>query len=137
MRVPAALAAIPLLTGAAVGVLLEDSAPVRLILAAAFAALLCLLAGLGFHADHDARAVVAAVVLGAGAAGYASAAAQSRALSAPTLLTWFDANAATDSAPVTLVGRLRDDGADVGYGVLLTVDVDEAGVGERPGLQLA
>ena len=136
MRVPAALAAIPLLTGAAAGVLLEASAPERLILAAAFAALLCLLAGLAFHADGDARAVVVAVVCGAGAAGYATAAAQSRAMSAPTLLTWFDANAATDSRPVTLVGKLRDDGADVGYGVLLTVDVDEAGVGKRPGVKL-
>ena len=136
MRVPAALAAIPLLSGAAVGVLLEDSAPERLILAAAFAAILALFAGMAFHADRESEAVVLALIVGAAAAGYASAAAHSHALRAPTLLDWFDANAAGDSDPVTLVGRLRDDGADVGYGVLLTLDVDEARVGERPGVKL-
>ena len=114
----------------------EDSAPERLILAAAFAAVFALFAAVAFHADHQSEAVVLAVVVGAAAAGYAAAASQNRALRAPTLLEWFDANAAGDSDPVTLVGRLRDDGADVGYGVLLTLDVDEASVGERPGVQL-
>ena len=136
MRVPAALTAIPLLSGAAAGVLLENSAPERLILAAAFAALLCLLAGIAFYADQQSEAVVLALMVGAAAAGYAAAAAHSRALLAPTLLEWFDANAAGDSDPVTLVGQLRDDGADVGFGVLLTLDVNEASVGERRGVKL-
>lgn len=129
MRVPAALAAIPLLAGATAGVLLFDVAPDRLVLAAAFGAVLSCLAAVGFHADEEGWAVVVAAVIGAAAAGYAAGAAQSRALSAPPLVTWFDRTAAGDADPVTLVGRLRDDAAFVGYGVAITVDVTEAGVG--------
>ena len=129
MRVPAALLAIPLLAGAAAGVLLVDHAPERLILAAAYAAVLCLLSGMGFLADGLANAVVSAAVIGAAAAGYSCGASTARALYAPPLLAWFDAEVTADSDPVTLVGTLQDDAALVGYGVLLTLDVHLARVG--------
>lgn len=129
MRVPAALAAIPLLAGAALGVhmdaVLSEADAGRLILAACGAAVLSLLAGLAFRAESEGDGLVLALVIGAAASGYATAAAQSRAVSAPPLLAWFDARDDGDSDPVTLTGRLRDDGAFVGYGVLLTIDVEE------------
>jgi len=124
MRVPAALAALPLLIGAAVGIHMGGAAE-GLILAACCAAGLSLLAGLAFHAVHEDGGVVIALLIGAAASGYAAAAAQSRALAAPPLAGWFDARDGDDSDPVTLIGRLRDDGAFVGYGVLLTLDVEE------------
>jgi competence protein ComEC len=129
MRVPASLVAIPLLAGAAAGILLIDHAPERLILAAGFAAVLCLLAAVAFHADDMTAAVVLVTAVGAGAAGYASGAASARALYAPPLLSWFAS--AGDADPAVLVGTLRDDGALVGYGVLLTIDVQEVGGGGR------
>ena len=93
VRVPAALAAIPLLCGAAVGVLLEDSAPERLILAAALrgGSLRCW-RGWGSMQTGDSKGGgLSRSCSVPAAAGYATAAAHSRALSAPTLLTWFDA----------------------------------------------
>ena len=132
MRVPAILAAIPLLAGAAAGVLLLDHAPDRLILAAAWTAVLGLIAGLAFHAQDEGDAAAVAILIVAAAAGYASGAAHARALLRPPLLTWFDDYAIGDSDPITVVGRLRDDGAFVGYGVLLTLDVTEARAGSGP-----
>lgn len=129
MRMPAAVAAVPLLAGAAAGVLLIDSAPERLVVASAFAAVLCLIAAAGFHADHLPAAAIVAIAAGATAAGYSSGAARTRALYSPSLLTWFDASVSSDSDPVMVSGTLREDAAVLGYGVLLTIDVAEAGVG--------
>nr|MDQ3419384.1 hypothetical protein [Acidobacteriota bacterium] len=124
MRVPAALIAIPLLAGAAVGIHIDGAAD-RLIPAACCAAVLSLLAAFAFRAEHEDGGVVLALLIGAAASGYTAAAAQSRALAAPPLFAWFEARDSGDSDPVTLIGRLRDDGAFVGYGVLLTLDVEE------------
>lgn len=132
MRLPAALAAIPLLAGASAGVLLLDLAPDHLIAASAFAAVFSLLAGVAFYADDVRDGAVAAIVIGAAAAGYATGAAHTRAVSAPPLLSWFEANVTADSGPLMIVGRLRDDGAFVGYGVLITLDVLEASAGREP-----
>src|SRR5688500_3329932 len=129
MRVPASLAAIPLLAGAATGVLLAETAPEHLILASACAAVLCLLAAAGFHAEELPGGVVIAVVAGAAAAGYAHGASHARSLDAPPLLAWFDTHVTPDADPAVLTGTLREDGAPVGYGVLLTLDVREAGMG--------
>ena len=129
MRVPASLVAIPLLAGAATGVLLADTAPERLALASACAAVLCLLSAAGFHAEGLSGAVVIAVVAGAAAAGYASGASQARSLDAPSILAWFDTDVTPDADPAVLSGTLRDDGAQVEYGVLLTLDVRRVGIG--------
>lgn len=129
MHVPASLLAVPLLAGAAAGVLLVDHAPERLILAAAAAAVLCVLAAAGFYADDLTAGVVIAIVAGAAAAGYSSGASRARALYAPSLLAWFDASVTGESDPVLVEGLLRDDAAVVEYGALLTIDVQRAGVG--------
>ena len=113
MRVPAGFVVIPLLAGAAVGIHINGDAG-ALILPACFAALISLLAGLAFCADREEGGVLIALVVGAAASGYAGGAAHSRALEAPPLLAWFDARDRGESDPVTLIGRLRDDGASVG-----------------------
>lgn len=120
---PAAVAAIPLLAGAAAGVFLFDSAPDRLILAAAGAAVVCLVAGLGFLADDAGPAVVACVSAGCVAAGYAGGASAARDLYSPSLLVWFESAAADAGEPVVVEGRLREDAARTGYGAVLTLDV--------------
>ncbi|MEX1130016.1 MAG: DNA internalization-related competence protein ComEC/Rec2 [Vicinamibacterales bacterium] len=129
MRVPASLVAIPLLAGAASGILLADTAPEHLVLASACAAVLCLLSAAGFHAEGMSGAVVIGVVAGAAAAGYANGASHARLLDAPSILAWFDTHVTPDADPAVLSGTLRDDGAHVGYGVLLTLDVREVGIG--------
>lgn len=129
MRTPAVTVALPLLAGAAAGILLVGHAPERLIAAAACAAVLCLLAGLCFYSDDFPQALLVAVAAGAAAAGYASAASRAHDLYAPSLLTWFDATLTTESAPAVLIGTLRDDAAVLGYGVQLTLDVQGARVG--------
>ena len=130
MRVPAAVAAVPLLAGAAAGVLLVDFIPERFVVAAAFAAVLALLAGCGFLADRLGWAVVASVSLGCALTGFSLGASSARELSAPSLLGWFDTARASDTGapvedpdPVIIEGRLREDAAATGYGALLVVDV--------------
>jgi competence protein ComEC len=132
MRVPAALVAIPLLAGAAAGVLLLDVVPGRLTGAAACAAVLCHLSGLVFFADREPAGVVLAVVFGAALSGYSSAASTARVLVAPSLLRWFDAGAGADSGPFRLEGTLRDDAALLPYGAVLTLDVTSAQRGTGP-----
>ena len=127
MRVPASLVALPLLAGAAAGILLDDSTPERLILAAAAAAVFCALAGLAFFLDDLTAGVIVCVVAGAGFGGYSLGAADTRGLVAPPLLAWFDALPAEREGPSVIEGMLREDAAFVGYGVLLSVAVTAVG----------
>jgi len=122
VRVPAALVAIPLLAGAAAGLLLLDRAPDHARVAAAGVSLIALVAACGFFLDRVPPGVVSSVALGALAAGYASGAASARDLHAPSLLEWF-AERPSEGDPVVIEGRLRDDGARVSGGVLLSVAV--------------
>jgi hypothetical protein len=57
VRVPAALVALPLFAGACAGILAFDSAPDRFILAAAFAAVCCVIAGAAFAGPDQPAAV--------------------------------------------------------------------------------
>ncbi|MBA2258928.1 MAG: DNA internalization-related competence protein ComEC/Rec2 [Acidobacteria bacterium] len=132
MRVPAAVAAAPLLTGAAAGVLLVDLTPERFVLAAGVAAWLALLAGCGFLADRIDWAVVASVSLGCALTGFSLGASSARELYAPSLLGWFDPARASEAGapvedrdPVIIEGRLREDAAAAAYGALLVVDVGQ------------
>ncbi|HXG56027.1 MAG TPA: ComEC/Rec2 family competence protein [Vicinamibacterales bacterium] len=124
MRVPAAIAAIPLLAGSAVGVLLVDAIPERLAFALAAAALFALVAGCGFLGDGLDWIVVAMVAGGCLSAGVSVGASSARDLYAPPLLRWFDARVDDGGDPVLIEGRLRDDGALTEHGVALTIDVD-------------
>ena len=132
MRVPAALLAIPLLAGASAGVLLVDSTPERLIAVAAFAAVLCALAGAGFLANDSAGGVMVCVCAGAAMAGYSMGGSTTRALVSPVLLRWFDAAVGESADPVVLEGRLREDAALFPYGAAIALDVDRAAFVGRP-----
>ena len=125
MRVPAVLAAIPLLAGAAAGVLLVEFTPERFGVAAAFAAALALLAGSGFLADREDWCVVASVVIGCALAGFSMGTSRARELNATPLADWASdgRQALSDSDPVIIEGRLRDDAAISGYGASLVIDV--------------
>lgn len=128
MRVPAALVALPLVAGAAAGILLHGSTPERLILASAGAAVLCALAGLAFFADGEAAAVVCCVVGGSGLAGLSLGGSATSALLAPPLLAWFESLPAHETGPFDVAGVLRDDAVREEYGVLLTLDVSAVAV---------
>ena len=112
-------------------------APERLILAAAFAAVLGLSRRRGVSRRRRGRSGGSrghGRCSGGGLCG--GGCAQARACARHHSSQWFDANAAGDSDPVTLVGRLRDDGADVGYGVADHARCRRGQVGERPGVTL-
>lgn len=126
MRVPAAIAAIPLLAGSAAGVLLVDSIPEHLVFAFAAAALFALVAGCGFLGDGLDWSVVAMVAAGCLSAGVSAGASTARARYAPPLLRWFDARADDRHDPVLVEGILRNDGAVTEHGASLTLDVETA-----------
>lgn len=123
MRLPAIVAALPLLAGTASGVLLADLTPERLVLASAAASLVALIAAAGFFVLQAGDGVVLAVAIGCGAAGFSAAASTVRSLSATSLEAWFDAHDGDGSDPSTVIGVLREDAAAVEYGALLTLDV--------------
>ena len=122
------LAAGPLLAGAAAGILLADSPDSWLPLCAAGAAVLSLLAGLGFLADEYPAGVAAAVAIGCAAGGVSLGVAGARDAYRPSLLTWFDARAPGDrDAPAVLEGVLRVDAAPAPFGASITIDVVRGG----------
>ena len=127
MRVPALLVALPVLAGAAAGVLFVDHIPEHLILGSAAGAVLCVLAGASFLADDFAPGVVVAVLAGACLAGLSSAASTTRALYLPSLLTWHD-RYETRSEPgvAVLEGTVREDVVGGSPGTLVVLDVDRA-----------
>lgn len=124
MRVPASLIALPLFAGAAAGVLFLEQLPERLILAAAFAAILSTMAGAYFCAEDQRVDLLICVVLGSCGAGYAMGGAVTRDLLAPPLLRLFESHIGEAGEPVLVQGVLRDDAAVLPYGVVLTVDVE-------------
>ena len=148
VRTPAAVAAVPLVAGAAAGILLADSPDGWLPLCAAGAAVLSLLAGLGFLADEYPQGVALAVAIGCAAAGLSLGTAGARAAYRPALLEWFDARAPdARDAPVLLEGVLREDASLAPFGASITLDVtcvvspsrDVAGsrpAGSRPAARL-
>ena len=126
MRVPASLLALPLLMGAATGLLFHALIPERLTLASAGAAALCTVAGFGFFAERLRPAVVACTVAATGLGGFAMASASIRDLLRPPLLDWFD-RLPGESGPFIVHGILREDAAAMPYGVQLTLDVTRVG----------
>lgn len=129
MRVPAVLAAVPLLGGTVAGLVLGESLPEHYVLASAGAAVFALIAGAGFLALAFDGMVAFAAVVGFVAAGFSAGASSARHHSAPPLLAWFRANAGDTSDPVTVIGRLRDDAAVAEYGASLTVDAEHVCAG--------
>ncbi len=125
VRTPAALAALPLIAGAAAGLLVPLSPDSRLALCGAGAALLCLVAAWGFLGIGDGPGVVTSVVAGCLASGLSLGATAARQVYGPDLLTWFDASdAAARGDPVVILGTLIEDASagPLGWSVLLDVD---------------
>ncbi|MEO8521714.1 MAG: DNA internalization-related competence protein ComEC/Rec2, partial [Acidobacteriota bacterium] len=125
VRTPAALAALPLIAGAADGLLMTGRPDSRLALCGAGAALLCLVAAWGFLGIADGPGVVTSVVAGCFASGLSLGATAARQAYGPDLLTWFDASdAAARGDPVVILGTLIEDASagPLGWSVLLDVD---------------
>ena len=124
MRVPAAVAAIPLLAGSAAGVLLVDSIPERLILAFAASAVITLIAAFGLFEEGLHRVSAATIAAGFAAAGMSMGLSSAHALYTPALLHWFDTHQASAGDPLLVEGILHEDAALTENGVTLSVDVD-------------
>jgi competence protein ComEC len=124
VRTPAALAAVPLLTGAAAGLLLADASSHSLALCAAGGAVLALVAALGALGDGDAPVVAASVAAGCLWSGLSLGVSAAHAAYAPPLLTWFEALTPEARAdPAVIEGVLREDASPSPFGVSITLDV--------------
>ncbi len=127
MHVPAALAAIPLVTGCVVGLLSFDRAGPELAICAAVGALLAALAALAWIADGRAAEVSIAVAAGCMLAGISLGLTSARGVYRPPLLAWFDEHAAqgapADKGPVLIEGVLREDAALTDFGASMVADV--------------
>jgi competence protein ComEC len=123
VRAPAALLAIPLLIGAACGLLLVDRAPASLAVVAASAALIALISAAASFADDLAPDCTCCIVAGTLLAGLSLGHASGVRAYHPPLLAWFLSSEAHRSTPVVLTGVLREDAAAMPTGVSLTVDV--------------
>ena len=128
MRVPAMLAALPLVGGCAAGVLLVDLIPERVVLAFAAAAAFTLLAACGFLYERLTLVVATTAACGFASAGLSLGASCARGLAAPPLLAWFEAHLSDEADPVTVVGVLRDDAARSASGVSLTLETGGGGL---------
>jgi competence protein ComEC len=120
MQVPAALLAIPVLAGAATG-LLAESLPADLAVLTASAAVLAWVAALAALLDGRAPETVACLTAGGLLAGVSLGATASRSAYAPPLLTWFAEQ--PSSEPVVIEGALRGDAAMTPFGVTIALDM--------------
>lgn len=133
MRVPAAVVAIPLLTGAAAGVCVWPGVPAGFAQAAAAAAVFALLSGIGSLGLGALSECLVVVVSGALLAGLSLGASSAAATLRPPVLAWFESRpSARASSPAIIEGTLRED-ASLSAGVAtLTIDVSAVGEVERP-----
>ena len=123
MHAPAAMAAVPLVAGAAAAAVLGPELPHELPTTACGAAALAVIAALTLHLDGDDDAVPVAG-LGCLLAGLTlGTLAASAAYDAP-LLAWHHGEGR--DGPASLEGRLREDASSTPRGVALLVDVDRA-----------
>src|ERR671912_70911 len=110
MRMPALLVAVPLLIGAAAGILLAGQIPQDIALTSCGAAALALVAGCGFLADRLHWCVVGCVIGGSALAGVSTGLSRTASVLAPSILTWFS-SMPEGGDPVLLEGTLRADAA--------------------------
>jgi competence protein ComEC len=135
MRTPAAIAAIPLLTGAALGLSLSEQLPGSFAFCAAAAALIALLAAagsIGFDLVQESTLSLTIGLLFAGSSLGATAAAQTYH---PPLLAWFESR--RDPVQVVLDGVLREDASVTPFGSSVTLDVvriDDGRLTAKPGV---
>jgi competence protein ComEC len=124
MRAPAALIAIPLLAGAAAGLLSES--PTMTPRVAAMAALFALVAALASFLDTRPAELTVAIAAGSLLAGLSLGLTTAERACQPPLLAWFAALDA--SQPVVLEGVLREDAEKTPYGASISVQLPQGGV---------
>jgi competence protein ComEC len=121
------LIAIPLLAGAAAGLLLPVSAADSLALRAAGGAVVALLGGCGARLFEDDGVFLAALLVGCALIGLSLGITSARQVYAPPLLDWFAArDVGAQFEPAWIRGVLREDAVPSPLGVSLTVDVTTA-----------
>jgi competence protein ComEC len=139
VHTPASLVAIPLLVGAATGLLVPATGFELLALRLAGSALLALIAACGSFAMDDETLPWAAIVTGCALAGLSLGMSGAKEVYRPPLLAWFEArDLAARGEPVAITGVLREDAAPTPVGVSLIVDVSMVGaVPSRGGVRLS
>lgn len=139
MRVPASLAAVPLLTGCGAGLLLAENSNPALPLIAAAASLLALATALASFAERDESFTIAAICAGCLLAGLSLGSRDGLVAYQTPLGAWF-ASRDPDArdAPALFEGVLRADAAVMQAGAAVTVDVVRVdGRPARGGVRLA
>jgi competence protein ComEC len=125
VRTPAAIAAIPVLAGSALGLCLSEQLPGSFAICSASAALIALTAAagaIGFGLTEEAVVALAIGLMLAGSSlGHSAAVRAYR----PPLLIWFES--VRVATPVLLEGLLREDVAVTSLGPSLTIDVLRVG----------
>jgi competence protein ComEC len=124
VRVPVAVACLPLLAGVVGGLVAFDHGAGALSINAAAAALLALVSASGACAIGDSAAATAAIALGCSLAGVSLGVSSASAAYRPPILRWFEARSNADGgAPVLLEGVLLEDAALAGPSPSLTMQV--------------
>jgi competence protein ComEC len=135
VRVPAALVAIPLVVGCAIGVFLLDRAGPELSFRVASSSLLALTAAIAFFLDGFGVRCATAAVAGCALTGISLGLTAASSAYSPDLLTWFQAcDERCRDTPVVLEGMLREDAAMSAAGVSLLIDaigIADVGRGTR------
>ena len=128
MRAPAAIVAVPLLTGVAAGILLFDRLPAGIATIAAAASVLAWLAAAGAVLDEcPPEATVLAAVTSV-LCGLSLGVTNAQEVYQPPLLAWFDAQPQAEA--VIVHGTLREDAARTPFGASMSMGVTSV---ETPG----
>ena len=128
MRVPAALAALPLVAGSLTGLLASPDAAAGFASGAAAGALLALLSAAGAFSVGAHHESSAAIALGCLLAGASLGATSASGAYNPSLLAWFESRTLADaSGPAWLEGVLREDASVSNGSLSISIDVRRAG----------
>jgi len=132
MRVPAAVAGLPLLIGVVAGLIAFDRGAVDVGMLAAAGALLALLSAAGAFGIGAHPEATIAIVAGCGLAGASLGVSSAGRTYRPSLLRWFESRRPGEAyTPISIEGVLREDASLSGAGPSLVVDarrVAEAGM---------
>jgi competence protein ComEC len=127
VRVPAALVALPLIAGSAIGLLCGERVEPGFALGAAAAGLIGLLAVAASVVDDCPADATAGIAVTAVLLGLSLGASAAHRVYRPSLLPWFQEGGRPSQPATVLEGRLREDAVGVAAGVSLVLDVDRVG----------
>jgi competence protein ComEC len=127
VRVPAALVAIPLIAGSAVGVYADHVVSSDFSFRAAVAGLLALIAAVAAFADEAPAECTVGVIVGTLVVGISLGTSAARRASRPPLIDWYEQADRSERESVVIEGILREDAAMVPTGVSLSIDVTAVG----------